>query len=643
MQPIRREGGLLLEPGSRREPIMTELTKHSVHPFHERWNRLSLGAKFNLLFGVTALVALALGGWALDRAVRPAFEQLEAKAAGDQVERARAMLASEERFALDSTLDYSIWDDSFEYVVKRDPAFELETMTEPALLNAGVNSTAYARFDGDPRLTRYIELETGKLDSRRTAAMIDFIQSPKTRDLMQNKRRVSGFIELDGRILAIALGQVVKSDESGTPEGFVMMAKEVSSKTASAALQATTAVRLGKPGPLLTRQAGDWRISVPITNLEKQVIGSLDLAMPRAITAQGGNTLRTALATAALVLLLVLLAIYRGVRVLVVKRVQRIDESVELVAGQGRMVPLEHDPSEDELGALNHNFNRMVSQLKDLHEQIEVQSFELGRTETHAGILHNVRNSLNPVSVIVGQALSERASISSVDAMRAISELEAGTAPPERRKRLVEFLGAAINALEARENSRREALMSARTALSEAIEILRKSNEAADPKIPLEPVDLVEMVERNAAVCRFTPWGEVQLEVAAPSSGAKVMANRLLLSQVVNNLMTNAVEAVVRAGREPGSLKVCVASGSDADDGTCQLSIVDDGTGFEPERAKQLFERGESSKRGKSGGLGLHWCANTVRAMGGALSLTSEGPGKGAKATLKLVAEPVAA
>jgi signal transduction histidine kinase len=622
---------------------MTELTKQPVHPLRERWNRLSLGAKFNLLFGVTALVALALGGWALDRAVRPAFEQLEAKAAGDQVQRARAMLASEVRFANDSTLDYSVWDDSFEYVEKRDAAFERETITELALLNAGINSLAYGRFDGDPRLTRYIDLESGKLDNRRTAAMIDFVQSPKIRDLMQAKRRVSGFIKLDGRILAIALDRVVKSDESGTPEGFVLMAKEVSSKTASAALQAKAAVRLGKPGSLLTRQANNWKISVPVTSFDKQVIGSLDFAMPRAITAQGRNALRTALATAALVLLLVLLAIYRGVRVLVVKRVQRIDESVELVAGRDRPVPMEHDPSEDELGKLNHNFNRMVAQLKDLHEQIEVQSFELGRTETNAGILHNVRNSLNPVSVIVGQALSERASISGADAIRAISELEAGSAPPERRKRLVEFLGAAINALEARENSRREALLSARAALSEAIEILRKSNEAVDPKILLEPVDLVEMVERNAAVCRFTPWGEVQLEVAAPGNGAKVMANRLLLSQVVNNLMTNAVEAVVRAGREPGSLKVKVVNGPDAVDGTCELSIIDNGAGFEPERAKQLFERGESSKRGKSGGLGLHWCANTVRAMGGALSLTSEGPGKGAKATLKLAAEPVAA
>ena len=74
--------------------------------------------------------------------------------------------------------------------------------------------------------------------------------------------------------------------------------------------------------------------------------------------------------------------------------------------------------------------------------------------------------------------------------------------------------------------------------------------------------------------------------------------------------------------------------------GDLVLTISDDGAGFAPGMAAKLFERGESSKRNLHGGLGLHWSANTLRAMGGTLRLESDGVGQGAKAIIEL---PVAA
>jgi hypothetical protein len=40
--------------------------------------------------------------------------------------------------------------------------------------------------------------------------------------------------------------------------------------------------------------------------------------------------------------------------------------------------------------------------------------------------------------------------------------------------------------------------------------------------------------------------------------------------------------------------------------------------------------------------LGLHWCANTMVAMGGSLTLVSEGQGLGASAVLELAASELA-
>lgn len=74
-----------------------------------------------------------------------------------------------------------------------------------------------------------------------------------------------------------------------------------------------------------------------------------------------------------------------------------------------------------------------------------------------------------------------------------------------------------------------------------------------------------------------------------------------------------------------------------AEDGRrCSVTLADDGDGFDAATGARLFERGFSTRTDKHGGLGLHWCANTLSTLGGALSLTSPGKGLGAVARLDL-------
>ena len=61
-----------------------------------------------------------------------------------------------------------------------------------------------------------------------------------------------------------------------------------------------------------------------------------------------------------------------------------------------------------------------------------------------------------------------------------------------------------------------------------------------------------------------------------------------------------------------------------------RLTVADDGDGIASDRLVQIFERGHSSRTHKKGGFGLHWCANTLTGMGGRISVSSDGPGKGA-------------
>jgi signal transduction histidine kinase len=234
----------------------------------------------------------------------------------------------------------------------------------------------------------------------------------------------------------------------------------------------------------------------------------------------------------------------------------------------------------------------------------------------------------------MSKVASQKSAAQIEDLSRAARELAGDAVAPVRREALSAFLVAAFEESDRIAAARRTDLISARSLLSEAIRILSDQHKVAHEEIPIEAVDLLELVEHNIALVRFVPWGEVSAKL--PSSTALVSANRLLLSQVIGNLLTNSVEAIVAAERRPGRIEVAIRTLAHDDGDKVELRIRDDGIGFDPTRAEKLFLRGQSSKHSGSGGLGLHWCANTVMAMNGKLALASEGPGLGAVATLTL-------
>ena len=154
----------------------------------------------------------------------------------------------------------------------------------------------------------------------------------------------------------------------------------------------------------------------------------------------------------------------------------------------------------------------------------------------------------------------------------------------------------------------------------------------------LEPVDLGKVATGVAVQLR--PLAEaagVQLVVEAPA-GAVVLADRARLTQVVTNLVDNAVK-FTGAG---GSVRVRVW---EADDGA-GLAVADTGPGIAPEHLRRVFDRfyrldpARSRARGGSG-LGLAICRELVEAHGGRIWAESA-EGAGSTFSLALPIQPPA-
>jgi two-component system, NtrC family, sensor kinase len=100
---------------------------------------------------------------------------------------------------------------------------------------------------------------------------------------------------------------------------------------------------------------------------------------------------------------------------------------------------------------------------------------------------------------------------------------------------------------------------------------------------------------------------------------------------VLQNLIINAADAVRDAGRARGTLRFSAAVSSDAQRTLLHLNCQDDGMGIARENLERVFEKGFTTKSPETNhGIGLHWCANAMSALGGRIWASSEGPGRGA-------------
>ena len=611
--------------------------------WRQRWQRMidpaSLGAKL-----VVILTAIGLGGaigitLLLAVIITPSFNRLEGKAIAGHVERTDAALAEFAGKAESAVRDYGDWNDSYDYMALPNARFERDSFSPLAMSNLGIQGMAYVAPDRHVVIARWRDVPSGIDRPALRAALIAHITRSDMARLLAGHSSAHYYARLNGTLAAIGVAQVRRSDGTGSPRGWVMMARQITSAQLSGLLQLNAhIVPVGNSaGEMITNGRTMSTIAVPIRGADGRPVAVARFTVPRDVSMLGRRMLLLAVAGSTLLLLLLLLVLRRMIARLVLRPLARVEEHMQRVRASGSLAMLDDDRRRDEIGSLGRSLNAMLRQLYDLREQIEVQSFALGRTESAVAVMHNVRNALNPVSTILSQGAVQAPAIDRAMLDRALAELVAGDAAPARRQKLIAFVAAAIDAEgEAREAMRRD-LGIGREAMAHVMEIIGEQQQKAHERPVLEICDVSAIVARNATIARYSDMASVAFSF--PAVRHLAMANRVILSQVIGNLLGNAAEAIAATGRSSGSITVSIVE----QDGRVEVHIRDDGEGFTAEVGETLFQRGFSTRRNKSGGLGLHWCANSMTAMEGSLRLESEGKNRGAVVILTLgAADPSA-
>jgi two-component system sensor histidine kinase DctS len=178
----------------------------------------------------------------------------------------------------------------------------------------------------------------------------------------------------------------------------------------------------------------------------------------------------------------------------------------------------------------------------------------------------------------------------------------------------------------------RRALEQANTQARRAGQVIRSVHEFVKKREPRrERVAVQQVVDGIRALVELQArQSYVTLQVDIAPDLPPVLADRVLLEQVLLNLTRNAIEAMQDIAPERRLLRIEAAASA----GQVSVSVIDNGHGIAPEVAERLFSPFFSTKA-EGMGMGLSICRTAIEFHGGTLT-HADNPGGGTVFTFSL-------
>jgi two-component system sensor histidine kinase DctS len=178
----------------------------------------------------------------------------------------------------------------------------------------------------------------------------------------------------------------------------------------------------------------------------------------------------------------------------------------------------------------------------------------------------------------------------------------------------------------------KRALEQANTQARRAGQIIRSVHEFVKKREPRREIVTVQHVIDGirALVDLQARQSYVTLQVECPPDLPPVLADRVLLEQVLLNLTRTAIEAMHDIDPERRVLRIAAAQS----DAHVSVSVIDNGHGIPPEVAERLFSPFFSTKA-EGMGMGLSICRTAIEFHGGTLT-HADNPGGGTVFTFTL-------
>lgn len=356
----------------------------------------------------------------------------------------------------------------------------------------------------------------------------------------------------------------------------------------------------------------------------------------RKISMNGELTIRYALYSLLIEGIMIMIIIWLLLHWTILKPTSQLRDHVLSISKTADLTARLEIKKNDELGELYHEFDHMMDQLVKTRKKLQEQSYYAGMAEMMAGLLHNIRNTLNPAvgNLDLIQNTLRAAPIKNVK--KTEKELTEGEIAEEREKALIRYLILASADLSERVQLSDEKLATVAERINEVEQILEDHRHWAYSSRPMEKLVLKTLIHESIRMLSDEfreniriDWNP-ELSEMEPFNGFSV-----LLKQVFVNVLLNAAESIQKrinpkstVWDERGHIQINASIDTTGNNRMIHIRINDNGEGMEKETLKKVFARGYSSKENSSG-IGLHWCSNIITSMHGKIYAASNGLGEG--------------
>jgi signal transduction histidine kinase len=316
-----------------------------------------------------------------------------------------------------------------------------------------------------------------------------------------------------------------------------------------------------------------------------------------------------------------------------------IQKLVEVMscAEKGDLEAEAHIQSEDELGKLGRNFNRMLKTIRETHEQNvqllrQVNQFNEELTRKIEAATSELEKR-NKELKLLNEALFE--------SQRQLSQSEKLAALGQVTATMAHQIGTPLNSisgyiqlilqdgdLQPKDRDRLKIIESQLDRLADSVKNLLSFTR--QPKPHFRSLDINEVLEELIHLSE--PWflaRNVRLSTHLSSNLPPILGDPTHLQTLFLNLITNALDAMPQEGILTIKTQQIPPQLSSEDGKWLEISIADTGIGITEESKKRIFEPFFTTKRmGEGTGLGLSICEKIVKEHSGKIDLKSE-VGKG--------------
>ncbi len=288
--------------------------------------------------------------------------------------------------------------------------------------------------------------------------------------------------------------------------------------------------------------------------------------------------------------------------------------------------------------------------LREKQTLSELQASWNARIEAYHEFVHTVGNLITPARIKASALANESPAAAYLAELRSRVELFTGKLETgdlegylrgEGKNDLPQFVRG-LELLEELSQESEKDLKAIEIALTRVIETTTAQSRLQKTIAETTEVDLVTVVEGVLNLLQDN-WRQKGITWAFPSADKQasqpaqvlIRADKVRLFNTIHNVLKNAGEAFVGIEADNPRIEISLTDEGEK----LILEVRDNGRGLNADELARVGQIGFSTKdnsgSGEGGsGLGLHGCRIFMAGIGGRCELTSEGPGKGATATI---------